>query len=130
MGSLGGAPAGSYEVPTIVRPAQGTTKRKRPSLRAPTAKGTAGGGAGPRCGREAGARASARGRPAPGPSSAQGPAAFTTMRGPHLDRAPGERVAHRDPRAPGRAIRRQGDDFRVVGREGARVRGGVDEAER
>ena len=88
MGSVGGASAGSYDVPTIVRPSQGTRKRKRPSLFPPTAQGTTGA----RRSTTLRARRSGAGaRPSPpraSSSSAQGPAALTTMRARTSEVAP------------------------------------------
>ena len=85
-----GASAGSYEVPTIVRPSQGTRNRKRPSLlRAHRAGRRPARGAARRCGRAGGgARPRPGRRPARAASSAQGPGRVDDHAGADLERRP------------------------------------------
>ena len=129
MGSVGGASAGSYDVPTIVRPSQGTRKRKRPSLLAAHRAGHH-----RRAAQHDVAGAQERGGGTPEPAAREelvrpGPGRVDDHAGADLRGRAAERVAHRDPGDPAPAPQER-DGLRVVRRGGTRAGGGVEEAER
>ena len=87
-------------------------------------------GAGRRCARAGGARAARREAAAREDLVGPGARRVHDHAGPDLERAPGERVAHRDPRDPARRPAGGRRPPRGSPASGARVGGGVDEAER